>query len=153
MSGIGTNPSAPVTEKARLFGLLDRAYDRGRCLVYVQASAAITAGDAVLIGSDGSAASLDTTNSANAGGKKVGVAVATFASGEYGFVVVNGVATLNVATSAAAGARLNTTGTGGTLDNDGGVGAEVVEGIGITTAESGGTATAVLSEPYVGATL
>ncbi len=153
MSGIGTNPSAPVTEKARLFGLLDRAYDRGRCLVYVQASGAITSGDAVLIESDGTAASLSTTNSANARGKKVGVAAATFTSGQYGFLVVNGVATLNVGTSAAAGARLNTTSSAGTLDDDGGSGAEVVEGIGITTAESSGTATAVLSEPFIGATL
>jgi hypothetical protein len=46
----------------------------------------------------------------------VGAATAAFASGEYGYIIVSGVATVKVAVGTAAGSQLGSSATAGTLE-------------------------------------
>lgn len=125
----------------------------GKEYVYVQADGAITANDVVLITEAFQADQLDTTNSASAFGDMVGVAGATFADNEYGWVQIKGACSVNVGTSCAANTAVNSTGTAGRVDDDATSGAEVVTGLVTTGAESSNVAAAMLNYPSVGATL
>ena len=123
---------------------------------YVHAQEAITAGAAVLIHETGEAEMVDTTSSAPAAGQglAVGFATAAFADNEFGWVQRVGViSSILVGTSAAVHTALNSTATAGTLDDDATAGAEVINGVSTTAAESGGAAAAVLDWPRVGRTL
>lgn len=139
------------------FGLGDIAYGNdGSAWVYVQANGAITgAGYACLLDADWQAAMISTTNSDGAFGQWVGIPATDFADDEYGWVQLLGVAVVQVAASAAANTALNTTGTGGQLDDDASSGAEVVDGLILTTANDAGAETqpALLTWPTVGSTL
>ena len=125
--------------------------------VYVQADAGgVTgAGYVVLIDEDYAADMIDTTNTASAFGQMVGVASAAATASYYGWVQRKGTASIRVAASCAANTAINSTGTAGQLDDDATTGAEVVNGIVLTTANGGaaGTAEGVLDYPSVGATL
>lgn len=129
----------------------------GKEYLYVQAdSGAVTgAGYVVLVDESYSADMIDTTNSASGFGQFVGVGVSAIPANQYGWVQVGGVADVRVAASAAANVALNTTSTAGQIDDNAASGAEVVDGIVLTTANGGsaGVASGVLSNPTVGETL
>lgn len=151
-NALGVNPDYPTDIAfARLgqvtWGEDDSAY------IYVQADGAIAATDAVIVDEDGQAVKASTTSSASAFGDRVGVANAAMSDDQYGWVQVYGPTTLNVAASCAANAEINTTGTGGRLDDDGSAGAEKIVGIVTTGSESSNAAAAMLIWPYVGATI
>ena len=128
-------------------------WDVGKAYIFVQANGAITANDVVLLTEAYQADQIDTTNSASAFGDAVAVAGVTFADDDYGWVQIYGPCTVNVATGAAVNTALNTTGTSGRIDDDATSGAEVVDRIVTTAAESGNEAAAFISWPTVGATL
>jgi hypothetical protein len=129
------------------------AYD-GKEYVYVLAAAAITGASYVcFIDSSYNATMLSTSNDAR--GNLIGIPLTAFASGEYGWLQVKGPSTVRVLASAAANARLNTTATGGALDDDGTVGSMQVQGVYLTTANGGATANvaAILNYPFIDVTL
>lgn len=125
----------------------------GKEYVFVQANGAITANDVCLLDESFQADQIDTTNSASAFGQAVGVAPATFADNDYGWMQVYGACTVNVATSAAVNTALNSTATAGRIDDDATSGAEVVDRLVTTGAESSNAAAAWANYPTVGATL
>lgn len=117
----------------------------GNAYVYVQADGAITANDAVIISEAGQADQLDLTNSNGALGDRVGVAPATFADNEYGWIQIHGACTLNVGSSAAVNTKLNSTSTAGRVDDDATAGSETVHGLYTTGAESSNEAAAYIN--------
>ena len=135
-------------------GTCDHGED-GTSFVYAQANGAISQFDVCLLPESWAADQLDTTNSAASFGEKVGVAYASLADSQYGWFLVCGTAdAINVGSSCAANTALNATATPGRLDDDATVGAEVVDRLVLTTAESSGNqAPGVLSHPTIGATL
>src|SRR5690606_16600603 len=123
--------------------------------IYAQASGAIDQYDACILNEDGQAIVASVTTSASAFGDRVGAAQATLADDEYGWFQIYGKGSVNVLASAAANAVLNTTGTDGALDDDGGAGSENVDRIILGTAQStsaGTNADAFFNYPTVGAT-
>ena len=155
-SPVGADPEETHTDARFRLGQCAEGSDNSEW-VYVQADAGgITdAGYVVLFDENYAADMVDTTNSATAFGQKVGVAAIAFAASEYGWVQVKGKASIRVGANAAANAALNTTATAGELDDDGTVGAEVVDGVILTTANGGSAANAegLLNWPTIGATL
>lgn len=153
VSPIGANATRTTTTAE--FSVGTRAFGKdGSEWVYVQANGAIVAADVVLVDEDWQADQIDTTNSASNRGQRVGVAGIAFADNEYGWIQVGGVCdAINVATSCAASAVLNSTATAGRVDDDASVGAEVIEGLYLTAAESSNRAPGVLTQPHIGATL
>jgi hypothetical protein len=154
VSVLDTYSAAAALQSGKGFGLGDfHRDDTGRAYIYVQASAAIAANDVVFFTTAYAATALSTSNDAR--GNKVGVAPVAFAANEFGWVQVDGQASVNVLANAAANARLNTTATAGKLDDDGGVGSMQVQGIYLTTANGAGTnaTAAVLNSPFVDVTL
>lgn len=131
--------------------------ENGKEYVYVLASGAIaSAGQVVHIDAAAHTADLvETTVSALQFGEQIGVAVGAIADASYGWVQVKGACVIQVAASAAANTALNTTATGGQLDDDASVGAEVIDGLVLTTANGGsaGTAAGFINYPLIGATL
>lgn len=125
----------------------------GKEYVYVQANGAITANDVVFVDETFQADQLDTTNSAGAFGQVIGVAPATFADNDYGWIQIYGACTINVATGAETNTELNSTGTAGRVDDDASSGAEAIIGLATTAAESGNTAAGWLNYPTIRATL
>lgn len=153
---IGANLSLPVSDldEGKGFGLGDvYTDDAGKEYVYVQANGAIVANDVVIITEAYQADQIDTTNSAGALGDRVGVSPAAFADNDYGWVQVKGPCTINVATSAAANTKLNTTATAGRVDDDATAGAETIHGLYTTGAESSNAAAGILVYPFIDATL
>ncbi len=136
------------------FGLGDRYTDSvGRDWVFITTGGAVAQYDVVVYDEAYSGLALSTANDAR--GDLVGVAPAAIASGSYGWVQVFGPCTMNVLASCAANVRINTTATGGSLDDDGTTGAMAVDGIYLTTARGGtnGSAPGILNYPQVGVTL
>jgi hypothetical protein len=89
-------------------------------------------------------------------GSRAGAAQAALADNEYGWFQVYGKGSLRTAASAAIGTRLNTTATGGQVDDDGTAGSEQIMGVVLMTATGGAAATnadAMFSYPVVGVTL
>lgn len=126
----------------------------GSVFVYCQANGAITGdGYSVLISSAYQAALLSVTNSGGAQGEAVGIAKSAWADNDYGWIQIAGVADIRGAASAAANTTLNTTATGGQLDDDNLAGSENIDGLVLTTAVGGsaGTAEGYLNFPVVGA--
>ena len=126
--------------------------ETGNEWVYVQANGAIVANDVVVVTSAFQADQIDTTNSATHHGA-VAVSDKAFADNEYGWVQIYGPCTINVGSSCAIRAVLNSTGTAGRVDDDATSGAEVIEGLRTTAAESSNAATAFASYPMLGVTL
>lgn len=127
--------------------------DYGGEWLYAVASAAIAAGDWVILSKDYAASLATTTNSPK--GAKVGIARAAMASGEYGWIQVGGQAPGRTAGAVAANAAINTTATGGAVDDDATSGAKVINGVAIPVAAGGATTATefTLTDPTVGATL
>lgn len=128
--------------------------------IYVQDSGSGITGDGYVCDVDGSAftAVMSTTTTTAPGtgaGKPVGVARAAIAASGYGWLQVYGAGTVRVAASAAAYTILNSTATGGQIDDDATAGAEVIDGIVLDVANGGaaGTAAGWINWPKVGRTL
>lgn len=138
-----------------LFEIGSRHYDPNtdKEYMYVLADEAITAEAAVIIPEDYGVEMVDTTSTASAFGDRVGVSNIAIASGSYAWVQIYGGTTLSVATSCAANTAINSTATAGRLDDDATTGAEVIDGLVTTGAESSNSAAALLNYPSVGATL
>lgn len=154
VSVLDTFSPTAFTQTGKSFGLGDfHRDDTGRAYIFVQASAAVAASDAVQITVDYAVATVTTANSLR--GTKIGVAPVAFAANEYGWVQVDGPATLNVLANCAANVRLNTVATAGKLDDDGTAGTKQIQGIVLTTANGAGTnaRAAILNYPYVDVTL
>lgn len=89
-------------------------------------------------------------------GSRVAVAQAALADNEYGWFQVYGKGSLRTLASAAKGTCLNSTATGGALDDDATSGSEAIFGVVLGTATGGAEATnadAIFSYPTVGTTL
>lgn len=155
ISPLDTFTTAASLQSGKGFGLGDRipADHDGRAYVYVQASAAIAAGDFAFFTAAHAAAPLSTANDAR--GNLGGVANVAFASGEFGWLQVRGATAVNVLANAAANTRLNTTATAGKLDDDGTAGSMQVQGVYLTAANGAGTnATAcILNDPFIDVTI
>lgn len=128
--------------------------------VYGRANGAITGLGYFCIeqtGFDFIMATVTVTTPGTAGpGSRGGAAQAALADNEYGWFQVYGKGSLRTLASAAIGTRLNTTATGGALDDDGTAGSEQIFGVVLMTATGGAPATnadAMFSYPVVGVTL
>ena len=89
-------------------------------------------------------------------GTRFGAAQAALADNEFGWFQIYGKGSIRTLASAAKGTGLNSTATGGALDDDATSGAEAISGIVVLTATGGSAATnadAVFSYPTVSATL
>tara|TARA_R110000796_G_scaffold12582_3_gene41558 strand:- start:958 stop:1464 length:507 start_codon:yes stop_codon:yes gene_type:complete len=89
-------------------------------------------------------------------GTRFGAAQAALADNEFGWFQIYGKGSIRTLASAAKGTGLNSTATGGALDDDATAGAEAISGIVVLTATGGSAATnadAVFSYPTVSATL
>lgn len=117
---LGAQPAANYTStdiaQGRGFSVQDEVADfQGNIYRFAQASGTIAQFDCVAINSAGVAQAI-TSTLASAGGI-VGVAQAALSSGEFGFVQVLGVSSLNVLSTCSAGVALFTSGTAGKLDD------------------------------------
>lgn len=89
-------------------------------------------------------------------GSRAGAAQAALADNEYGWFQIYGKGSLRTLASAAIGTQLNTTATGGAVDDDATAGSEVINGLVLMTATGGAAATnadAMFTYPSVGRTL
>lgn len=131
--------------------------DNGSAWIYVQnssSSVAIAAGACCLITAAHLLTPLSTSNDAR--GLKVGVPLVAIPASGYGWAQINGIcAGVSVLASCAANARLNTTGTAGSLDDDGTATTMEILGLVINSANGGSTANvaATLNWPSIGVTL
>lgn len=154
-NSLGLAPSVVDTTPRTQVGTRARGAN-GSEYIYVKASSAIAQYDVATFDEthNTTVAPLGTANDAR--GDRAGVASVAIASGSYGWLQIYGyAANINVLASCAANVRLNTTGTAGSLDDDGAVGSMQVEGIYLTTARaaSNGPAPGILNYPIVGVTL
>lgn len=153
---LGLDVSKVYTSEDFALGTVGWAPD-GKAYQFVRANGALdVVGDVVGIDETGDATPVTTTTSAPAAGQGLlaGVVVTALADDEYGWVQRHGVvAAVNVATSCAAHTELNSTASGGRLDDDATAGAEVINGITITAAEASNSAAGILNWPYIGRTL
>lgn len=162
---IGADVNERHTSQVRPLGALALVKETNapdRIYMYIQATAAFSAGAVVLIsggtetaGYQGTLASTTSSAPGTGQGKMVGVVVDAFAINEYGWVLVFGSAQITALASCAAHTQLNTTGTGGALDDDATAGSEVIDGIVLRAANGGSTANvnAIVCWPKVGRTL
>lgn len=139
---IGFNAAATVssTTEGKSLNVGTRTLDgSGNEYVYVQANGAIT-GEGYVCTYDETYQAAMVSTSNDAGGALVGIAQTDFADNDYGWLMVKGTTNIRVAASAAADVALNTTGTAGQLDDDGGGGSFDVIGLNLTTAQGAGGA-------------
>ncbi len=97
-----------------------------------------------------------TAPGASGPGSRCGAAQAALADNQYGWFQIYGKGSVRTLASAAKGTQLNSTATGGAVDDDATAGAEVINGLVIGTATGGAAATnadALFSYPTVGRTL
>lgn len=127
-------------DEGKGFGLGDAFTDhQGRRYIFARANGAVTgAGYVCFLDANLDAAMLSTANDGPS--QRLAVAMAAMADNDYGWFQIEGIASIAVLASAAAGARLNTTATAGVLDDDGALGSFAVLGAALTTANGGSTA-------------
>lgn len=128
--------------------------------VYGRANGAVTGLGYVCLEQTGFDFIMATTTTSAPGssgpGSRAGVAQAVLADNEYGWFQIYGKGTLRTAASAAKGTRLNTTATGGQVDDDGTASSEQILGMVLLTASGGAAesnADAMFAYPVVGITL
>ncbi len=149
-----TYTAAELLAGGKGFGLGDKYTDHaGKEWVFVLAGGAIAQYDVAVFDEAYGALALSTSNDAR--GDLVGVAAVAIPSASYGWLQTIGPCLMNVLASCAANVRINTTATGGSLDDDGTTGAMAVDGIYLTTARGGtnGSAAGILNAPQIGVTL
>lgn len=149
----------PEFRLGTLGGIIDTTFGYQQ-YVYGRANGAITGlGYACveLTGHDFILATVTQTTAGTAGfGTRLGAAQAALADNQYGWFQVYGRGSLRTLASAAVGTRLNTTATGGAVDDDGSAGSEAIFGLVLNTATGGAEATnnnAIFNFPSVGTTL
>lgn len=152
----GFDPSSTTSTPEFALGTYAQA-NNGDWYVYAQADATgWAAGDAIILSELFVGDQATTTTSAPAAGQglPVGVSTVAFTASVYGWLKRTGrVTNLNVGTGCAVHTILNTTATAGRLDDDATAGAEVVDGLTTTAAESSNAAAALLDWPRIGRTL
>lgn len=128
--------------------------------VYGRAAGAITGLGYLCVEATGfdfaEATTTTTAPGASGPGTRCGAAQAALADNEYGWFQVYGKGSLRTLALAAKGTQLNSTGTGGALDDDATAGSEVISGVVLGTATGGAAATnadAMFSYPTVLRTL
>lgn len=128
--------------------------------IYGRADGAVTGAGYLCVeetGFDFIMATITTTAPGAAGpGSRCGAAQAALADNEYGWFQIYGKGSLRTLASAAKGTQLNSTATGGAVDDDATAGSESISGLVIGTATGGAAATnadAMFSYPVVGRTL
>jgi len=102
------------------------------------------------------ASTTSTAPGASGPGTRCGAAQAALADNEYGWFQIYGKGSVRTLASAAKGTQLNTTATGGALDDDATASSEVISGVVLGTATGGAAATnadAMFSYPTVLRTL
>jgi hypothetical protein len=121
--------------------------------VFCRANTALSAGFVAQIGITFAADHVTTANSLF--NRPLGVPAVAIPANSFGWLQRKGPSSVRGLASAVADARLNTTATAGAIDDDGTVGAKVVNGITFTTAVGGVAANqaAMLNDPVVGVTL
>lgn len=136
-------------------GTITRAQD-GQEYMLVLANGAVVAGDVCLLAAANTydATPITLALSGAAFGRKCVVSQVVAADNEFFWGLVNGRGNVLVLASAAANAQLNTTATGGSLDDDATAGSEDITGIALEAADSGsgGVVSAHITYPTVGAT-
>jgi hypothetical protein len=149
----------PAFALGTLGGIIDPTYGYQQ-FVYGRANGAITgAGYACVELTGFDFALMTTTNTAPGSsgfGSRVGAAQAVLADNEYGWFQVFGKGSLRTLASAAKGTRLNSTATGGAVDDDATASSEAIFGLVLGTATGGAEATntdAIFCYPSVGTTL
>lgn len=163
---IGINPSQIVAAtgvaefKLGTVGGYDHPTNGYQEFVYGRANGAVTGAGYACVeatGFDFLLATLTSTAPGASGfGSRVGVAQAVLADNEFGWFQIFGKGSLRTLASAAKGTRLNSTATGGALDDDGTAGSEAIAGVTLGTATGGAEATntdAILIYPTVSTTL
>lgn len=152
---IGLDPLRTGTDPD--FGVGTRAIGpSGKEYLYFKASAAVAAGDVVVIDETATTVAQSVTTTNGLRGRRIGVANAAIASGSYGWAQVYGAnAAINVLASCVANVRLNTTATAGSPDDDGTATTKQIEGLYLTTTRGGtnGPAPGMLINPVIGVTL
>lgn len=128
--------------------------------IYVLAGAGGITGEGYVVDITGNtfSAVMSTTTTTAPGtgaGKAVGVGVVAIAAASYGWVQVYGPCNIRVSASCAAYTLINSTATAGQLDDDATAGAEVINGLALTTANGGaaGNVAGFANWPNVGRTL
>jgi hypothetical protein len=128
--------------------------------IYGRAAGAVTDAGYLCVEATGFDFAMVTTTTTAPGasghGSRVGAAQAALADNQYGWFQVYGKGSVRTLASAAKGTRLNSTATGGAVDDDGTAGSEAIDGLVLGTATGGAAATnadAVFNYPTVGATL
>jgi hypothetical protein len=128
--------------------------------IYGRADGAVTGAGFLCVeetGFDFVMATITTTAPGASGpGSRCGAAQAVMADNEYGWFQIYGKGSVRTLASAAKGTQLNTTATGGAVDDDATSGAETISGLVLGTATGGAAATnadALFSYPVVGRTL
>lgn len=135
-AGLGFSPGDVVT-----------THD-GKQFVFVKAGGALNAGDLVTFDGSYNASQVSTANAVR--GSRVGILVTALSSGQYGWAQTMGVASAKTAGAVAASARLNTTATAGSIDDDGSVGAFVILGASSVGSVGGaGTVSVMLAHPVI----
>lgn len=147
--------------KLGTYGGWDDPLEGLKVYIYGQATAAITVGQVCVEGVLNSTFAPITTTNTGAGqpgghGSRVGAAMATLATNQFGWFQVVGRGAINTLALAALGTRLNTTGIAGAVDDDGTASARAINGLVLKVATGGSQANnpnAVFSYPTVGVTL
>ena len=128
--------------------------------IYGRADGAVTAAGYMCVEATGFdfllASTTSTAPGASGPGSRCGAAQAVLADNEYGWFQIYGKGSVRTLASAAKGTQLNTTATGGALDDDATAGSEVISGVVLGTATGGAAATnadAMFSYPTVLRTL
>lgn len=128
--------------------------------IYGRADGAVTGAGYLCVEETGFDFTMATTTTTAPGasgpGTRCGAAQAALADNEYGWFQIYGKGSLRTLASAAKGTQLNSTATGGAVDDDATAGAEVIDGLVLMTATGGAAATnadAMFSYPVVGRTL
>lgn len=128
--------------------------------IYGRANGAVTGAGYLCVEATGFdfllASTTSTAPGASGFGSRAGAAQAALADNQFGWFQIYGKGSLRTLASAAKGTRLNSTGTGGAVDDDGTASSEAINGLTLGTATGGAEATnadAIFAYPSVGATL
>jgi len=128
--------------------------------IYGRADGAVTGAGYLCVEETGFDFTMVSTTSTAPGaagfGSRCGAAQAVLADNEYGWFQIYGKGSVRTLASAAKGTQLNSTATGGAVDDDATAGSEAINGLVLGTATGGAAATnadALFSYPTVGRTL
>lgn len=158
-SQVGSASAAPAFRLGTVGGFDHPDYGYQE-FIYGRANGAVTGAGYLCVEETGfnfaMASTTSTAPGASGAGSRCGAAQAALADNEYGWFQIYGKGSLRTLASAAKGTRLNSTATGGAVDDDATIGSEAINGLVLGTATGGAAATnadALFCYPTVGATL